>query len=58
MPYLDTALRQALNLPVSCPSEEDIAAACTAKGLVLKDGRLEPIPAKPARKATPKPAAE
>jgi sugar (pentulose or hexulose) kinase len=58
MPYLDTALRQALNLPVSCPSEEDIAAAAAARGLVLANGRLEPIPAKPARKTNPKPAAE
>jgi sugar (pentulose or hexulose) kinase len=58
MPYLDTALRQALNLPVSCPSEEDITAAAAARGLVLANGRLEPIPAKPARKTTPKPTAE
>jgi len=55
MPYIDTAIRQALNLPTSCPSEEDIAAAAAARGLVLADGQLLPIPAKPARK-TPAPA--
>jgi hypothetical protein len=57
MPYLDTAIRQTLGLVTSCPSEEDIQAACTAKGLVLANGRLEPIPAKPARKTSPKPPA-
>jgi hypothetical protein len=40
VPYLDTALRQQLNLATSCPSEEDIAAACANLGLVLRDGQL------------------
>jgi hypothetical protein len=55
MPYLDVAVRQALNLATSCPSEEDIAAAAASKGLVLADGQLRAIPAKTTRKAAPKP---
>ena len=53
MPYLDVALRQALNLVESCPSDEAVAAAAAARGLQLRDGQLLPIPAakKPAPKA-------
>lgn len=40
MPYLDVALRQALGLVISCPSQEDITAACAARGLQLHDGQL------------------
>jgi hypothetical protein len=52
MPYLDVAVRQALNLATSCPSEEDIAAAAASRGLVLRDGQLLPMPAKTTRKAS------
>jgi hypothetical protein len=56
MPFLGPELRQALGLVSSCPSAEDITAACTAKGLQLRDGRLvpaaKPAPKKPATKAT------
>jgi hypothetical protein len=51
VPYLDVALREQLGLVGSCPSEEDIAAACAARGLQLRDGQLSPTPApKPQRK--------
>jgi hypothetical protein len=59
MPYLDAALRLQLGLVESCPSEENITAACTAKGLQLRDGQLvpaaKPATKKPAAKATPTP---
>jgi len=56
MPCLDVALRQALGLVTSCPSDEAIAEAAAARGLQLRDGQL--VPAKPAaavkRQATSK----
>jgi len=40
MPYIDVALRLQLGLHGSCPSAEQIAAACAARGLQLRDGQL------------------
>ena len=40
MPFLPVELRLQLGLVGSCPSSEDIAAACADRGLRLQDGQL------------------
>ncbi|QNG26094.1 hypothetical protein [Synechococcus sp. HK01-R] len=54
MPFIDTAIRQALNLAESCPSEEAIAAACQARNLQLRDDELKPVSKRKPAEVQPK----